>query len=163
MATRHLLALRQGLSTCDAAAEVVLLHVAKMVFAAGVAARTRRRHVHIGFARRFCGTLPAGSGGGGTLYVLLQRHLRLLRAPRRRGRAVAAVGGRQFAPPLRVDGARAREHELRLRRPGLWDRRPGLGGRAFRHALSTCATARRFATLGMQSAPIVQVALEPGS
>jgi ribosome assembly protein 1 len=169
----ELAALRQALETCDPASPHLVVHVAKMVYANGVNG-AHADDEFVGFARVFSGTLEPGSGQ--TLHVLGSGGPLSAAAspPNGVGGAGADDGlpsggaAAQAAQAVCVDGLRL--YVLMGRelvptstvRAGQVCGIGGLGPRVNRSAtLSSLSTCPPFATLGMQSAPIVHVALEP--
>ena len=146
----------RGIETCDASCPHVVIHVAKMVYAAGVDGA----HVDdtfVGFARVFCGTLRPGQGG--TLHVLDVD-----------GGGAKGGGGAMEAlvPSVEVDAMRLYILMGRELIPTAEIRAGevcGVGGVSAAVArsatLSTEANCPPFEPLVTQSAPVVQVAVEP--
>ena len=151
-----LASLCRGVSSCDASSSCIVLHVAKMVYAAGVHG-AHPDDTFVGFARVFAGTLRPGSGG----------ILHVVDAP-------PPATSSQDSPPdaepraVSIDGLRL--YVLMGRELVPTDAVAaggvcgvgGLSGVVARSAtLSTEAICPPFAPLAAQSAPVVQVAVEP--
>ena len=162
-AASTLLAVRRGVTTCDPSAPV-LVHVAKMVYASGVSG-AHADDTFIGFARVFSGTLRPGSGG--TLHVLRSA---ASNAAASNAAASSNAAAEEADPLLSVPIDSLRLYILMGRDLIATDTAPagcvigigGLGAAVARSAtLCTLATCPTFAEIGLQSAPIVSVALEP--
>jgi len=149
-ATGTLPQLRRAVEACDGAPEAPLLvHVAKMVYTAGVAG-AHVSDAFVGLARLFCGTLEPGRGGR----LTLQR--------------VAADGMPTVPEEVAVDGLRLYVLMGRELVPtprviaGAVFGLGGLGDALIKSAtLCSLPACPPFAPLALQGAPIVQVAVEP--
>jgi ribosome assembly protein 1 len=140
-----LASLGRGLAACDAKAPV-LLHVAKMVHAEGVAG-AHADDTFVGFARVFSGTLSPGSGG--VLYVLQEGDGSTRQSiPIDSLRLYVLMGRELVATPSVLAGTVC-----------------GIGGitSVVTKSATLCSEAGcpPLSQLITQSAPIVQVALEP--
>ena len=149
-----LTSLSRHVSTCDPSGPVVL-HVAKMVYAAGVHG-AHPDDIFVGFARVFCGTLKPGSGG--VLHVLHEDGGSSSQQDESNGGSITVeidsirlyvLMGRELIPTSEVGAGAV---------CGIG----GLGNTVGKSAtLCTEAVCPPFAALATQSAPIVQVAVEP--
>ena len=149
-----LTSLSRHVSTCDPSGPVVL-HVAKMVYAAGVHG-AHPDDIFVGFARVFCGTLKPGSGG--LLHVLQEEGGSSSQRDESNGGSITVeidcirlyvLMGRELIPTSEVGAGAV---------CGIG----GLGNTVGKSAtLCTEAVCPPFAALATQSAPIVQVAVEP--
>ena len=140
--------LRRAVASCDPSSKIIVLHVAKMVYAAGVPG-AHADDIFVGFGRVFCGSIRPGSGGvlhvldGGVEGAPVTIEINSLR--------LYVLMGRELVQTDHVDAG------------GVC----GIGGLAgsVKRSSTLCSDGAcpPFAALATQSAPVVQVALEPTS